>query len=572
MSINNNQNFKSIIQIVDIFRDLSDYHKQINDFGYGPEYEISRRRNMNYPFMWISFDNSTNIEKTPNGYSIVDYNITVRVFDKLNNGLADDINIDEDMGEESNNGLELTSDCSSILMDIIQLLSSHPMYNKMGLSLENDISISYEYDSYDDGDNGAVADLTIRTMYDGSWCIAPVDILEYDDTFIDEPNIRLKYLTCGTLGDCSIIQDLQNRTSDNYYTTDAYLDGNILKFNRNDIGDAYQINLSTLSPDLSGYLPLAGGNMDTGAVIYNSSGDNYLKLGDDPFNVGLNEFVELGNDYTKLTIMPNLLIPGGLFNLGNEDDYFISSDIDKMAIYNANSVSINSNMVIIDSSDLVDIVSYNGIKMKSDGIITGISDDYITFGLDKPSSIPTPGGGGPKPIIQYDYFASEIQIRNNIGGTSSVSTNNDIDNGAVFIGSKGSTINLDVLNSVVIAGQNLEAIEDDTLYTDNFNIKSVDNSISTKVLVREVNGKINQRDFPLPNEDITIELIDALSVDFYNSYDIKIDSIVNITLPSTYTILVNDIAYTFGTIIITGSKITVNSISPTVINLITERI
>lgn len=195
----NTSNYKSINQIIGIFRDLSGWHKQLNDFGYGPEYQIGRRRDMNYPFLWVSLDNPTDLPRGSNGYSTIDYNITIHVYDKLNNELKED----DKLGEESNNAIEVTSDTSQIVMDLVQLLYRHPLYKNMNLSLEGDISLNYEYDVWDDGDNGTVTDLTIRSLYDGGWCSAPIDIPGYETAGMLLPDYNsIEDTICDMLSTC----------------------------------------------------------------------------------------------------------------------------------------------------------------------------------------------------------------------------------------------------------------------------------------------------------------------------------------------------------------------------------
>jgi len=74
------------------------------------------------------------------------------------------------------------------------------------------------------------------------------------------------------------------------------------------------------------------------------------------------------------------------------------------------------------------------------------------------------------------------------------------------------------------------------------------------------------------NPKITVECIDALTVDFYAMYTFQIDSVTAITNSPTTTILVNDSAYTFGVSIATGAKITVTLNTAGVVNLNTARL
>ena len=74
------------------------------------------------------------------------------------------------------------------------------------------------------------------------------------------------------------------------------------------------------------------------------------------------------------------------------------------------------------------------------------------------------------------------------------------------------------------------------------------------------------------NPKITVECIDALTVDFYAMYTFQIDSVTAITNSPTTTILVNDLAYTFGVSIAIGAKITVTLNTAGVVNLNTTRL
>ena len=43
----------SVNQIVSIFRDLAIRHEMVNDFGYGPSYNIGASRPMKFPYIWL---------------------------------------------------------------------------------------------------------------------------------------------------------------------------------------------------------------------------------------------------------------------------------------------------------------------------------------------------------------------------------------------------------------------------------------------------------------------------------------------------------------------------------------
>jgi hypothetical protein len=65
----------------------------------------------------------------------------------------------------------------------------------------------------------------------------------------------------------------------------------------------------------------------------------------------------------------------------------------------------------------------------------------------------------------------------------------------------------------------------------------------------------------------TVELIDALTVDFYAPYDLKINTVTNILNTPTITIDDDGVAYTLTNTILAGSKITVTASVAGVVNL-----
>lgn len=71
---------------------------------------------------------------------------------------------------------------------------------------------------------------------------------------------------------------------------------------------------------------------------------------------------------------------------------------------------------------------------------------------------------------------------------------------------------------------------------------------------------------------ITVELVAALSVDFYNRYAMSIDSITNVLNSPTITIQDDNVAYTLGTTIGIGSKITITASTASVVVLNATRI
>jgi len=72
----------------------------------------------------------------------------------------------------------------------------------------------------------------------------------------------------------------------------------------------------------------------------------------------------------------------------------------------------------------------------------------------------------------------------------------------------------------------------------------------------------------LKNTTITVELIDLLTINFYAPGALRINTTALISGSGTITLKVNDAAYTLGALIAQGAKITVETTTASVYNLI----
>lgn len=87
------------------------------------------------------------------------------------------------------------------------------------------------------------------------------------------------------------------------------------------------------------------------------------------------------------------------------------------------------------------------------------------------------------------------------------------------------------------------------------------------------NGNVEvKNDLVVGNPKFTIELVDSQTVNFYNRYAMSIDSITNVLNSPTITIQDDNVAYTLGTTIAIGSKITITASTASVVVLNATRI
>lgn len=173
----------SINKIVSIFRDLSLRQKMVNDFGYGPTYNIGASRQMRFPYIWVE-QNSTNIEKSANGYKEAYITFTVFCMDKISMG---DDNYDE-----------IISDTHYILDTMIQEISQHKYYIDMNLSIDGTITFDPVVEGTDDNVNGWQADITLKMPVRYTPCNSPIEPISQYTTQLNDTIVQ--YRLSGTSG------------------------------------------------------------------------------------------------------------------------------------------------------------------------------------------------------------------------------------------------------------------------------------------------------------------------------------------------------------------------------------
>lgn len=153
-------NTVSINKIVSIFQDLAIRQQMVNDFGYGPAYNIGASREMSFPYIWVE-NNSGTTQRSDNGYKVNLYTFTIYCMDKIN------------FGEDNYN--EIISDTHYILDTMISEISQHKYYVDMNLSIDGDITFTPVVEATDDNVNGWQIDITIKQPIRWTPCNSPID-------------------------------------------------------------------------------------------------------------------------------------------------------------------------------------------------------------------------------------------------------------------------------------------------------------------------------------------------------------------------------------------------------------
>lgn len=153
-------NTLTINQLVSIFRDLALRHDMINDFGFGPSYNIGASRPMRFPYLWVE-QGQAQVLKSLNGYKENIYAFQIYCMDKINKG---DDNYDE-----------IISDTKFILDSIISDMSQHKYYIDLNLSLYQDIVMEVVVEATDDNVNGWIANVSIKNPVRYTPCNVPIE-------------------------------------------------------------------------------------------------------------------------------------------------------------------------------------------------------------------------------------------------------------------------------------------------------------------------------------------------------------------------------------------------------------
>lgn len=159
----------TIANLVARLNQLANADPRINAFGAGPLYDIIDDIKY-YPYLWIVNDvpHTVNFYDT-NKYRAIEYNFILRVGDKVN----DQPNVYSAYGENSNNGLDISSDTFTILVDMINVISEDSLGLFSDVTLSGDIQIEPFFHE-DTGDvNGHQAQLVFRGPLQNP-CVSPI--------------------------------------------------------------------------------------------------------------------------------------------------------------------------------------------------------------------------------------------------------------------------------------------------------------------------------------------------------------------------------------------------------------
>lgn len=147
--------------IVVSLENLAAAHPKINDFGFGPQSDLSAYR-IKYPYFWVTPETNFFEYSPDNKYQAIEFQFTLRVADKVTWG----DNPRGEKSEESNNGLDVLSDTFQILREILNAIMMNSTGDFNDLEIVGSISLDplLHEDSADV--NGFETTITLRTKND----------------------------------------------------------------------------------------------------------------------------------------------------------------------------------------------------------------------------------------------------------------------------------------------------------------------------------------------------------------------------------------------------------------------
>lgn len=536
-------NIISLNQMVDLFSGFADRHYFLNDFGFGPTSEIGTSRQMDFPYMWVSL-NENSLINPQNRTAIPELSFSVLFMDKTNI----QSNYLEINGDNSDNIQEILSDMLQVLQDFITEVQVD--WGNYGIIFQDVINCFPATDETQDKVNGWVGQFSFKLKH--SNCILPTG--DITQTNLSPINPMTRYLTCETVTACTSLQQyIAQQVSGNTGTSIT--------------GFTYQDNTFTIIDNNGGVFNATINTMTGLTVNGDVSGTTYYGDGSNLTGIVFNDVFVTGGTYSNgtATFTNNT---GGTFNVSGfytGETSYVNSLTTGVGL-SANTT--NGNITILNTLPDQTVVLNNGSNIN----VTGT---YPNFTIDV-----TGVTDNNQFVTGYTYLNNTFNIADNSGNTFNA-TINTVTGLTAYQASSATRL--------IVDGDNNQA-KIFSLRTGNlprwaFRVdgNETGSNVSSDLNIRRYNDAGTFIDAPLTitrsSGDVTIlypkftiELVNALSVDFYAPYNLSIDTITNILNSPSITIYDDGVLYTLTNTIAVGSKITVVSSTASVVTLNSKRL
>ena len=159
----------SLNQLIRWFQTFQENHYFLKDFGFGEPYDIGTSVQMDFPYMWVTMNEDSNIATASNNKSAIpDISFSIMFMDKINN----QPNYLDTNGFQSNNSVEILSDTLQCLQDLIVYIQQN--WQQYGVLISQDVSFYPAVDETTDKATGIVGRFVLRTRQVN--CIIPESI------------------------------------------------------------------------------------------------------------------------------------------------------------------------------------------------------------------------------------------------------------------------------------------------------------------------------------------------------------------------------------------------------------
>lgn len=151
----------TINNINDLMKGFADNHMFLQDYGIGQTSEIGVSRQLQFPYLWVTFGDNTQIE-VANKTAIPGLDLTIIV--------ADQTNIQET--GDNFNVLDNLSDCFQIQQDLVTTITSE--WGKWGIQISENPKLYPVIDETQDAVNGWAMSLRLKLTHHN--CTVPVKL------------------------------------------------------------------------------------------------------------------------------------------------------------------------------------------------------------------------------------------------------------------------------------------------------------------------------------------------------------------------------------------------------------
>lgn len=187
-------------QTIEILKNFSSKHKQLNSFYFGDKWEVGASEEIQYPLLWCSLKESSITNNVVSNTFVID--------------ISDKVNLDE------TNETHVLSDCQQVAFDLLNYLEQISDNEDIGITVSKDTTLTDYTEDRDDMVSGWFFEITISSHISGFSCNMPIA----DGNILDDNYIYVggNYeQTCGNF--TVLIKDQNGNTLQTFITSGEYV-------------------------------------------------------------------------------------------------------------------------------------------------------------------------------------------------------------------------------------------------------------------------------------------------------------------------------------------------------------